>query len=103
MEDLKKWEDLTPEERTELKRVLARSRWRMLFSATKFIGGLFLANILTQTAGHLIMGDVDPKMWFGFCLLSSIVNAIFLSRYFSSQMKINGDMLKAELQALLKQ
>jgi hypothetical protein len=102
MEELKNWNQLTQEQQTLAKKALSRSRTGMFLSVAKFLGLLFLSNLATQFLGHHIMQDVDDSTWVGFCLVSSVLNAIFLSLYFRSLMDRNNARLKTELLAITK-
>jgi uncharacterized membrane protein (DUF485 family) len=102
MEELKKWEELTKEEQVAMTKLLSKARFGLLFAAFKFLLGLFVSNILTLAFGHYLLGDPSETTWFWFCLVTSIVNSIFLSRYFSSQMDKNNDILMSKIKEILK-
>lgn len=102
MNELKNWEDLSEEERSEVTKALSKSRLNFLFSAIKFLLGLFIANTLTLLLGHYFTVDANPTAWLWFCLTTSVTNGIFLSRYFTSQMDKNNDILTSKIKEILK-
>jgi hypothetical protein len=103
MDELKTWNKLSPEQQKAAKKALDRARLGLCFAVIKFLQLLFLANLLTIFLGRQIMQDVDDSTWMGFCFLSSVLNAIFLSRNLNSQLESNNAKLKADLLSITKE
>jgi ABC-type transport system involved in cytochrome bd biosynthesis fused ATPase/permease subunit len=101
-DDLKNWNELTPEQQAKAKKAMSKSRLGMFLAVAKLIGGLFLVNFISQLLGHKIMEDVDDSTWEWFCFVSAFVNCAFMTVYFDRQMKANGLKLKEELQQITK-
>lgn len=102
MEELKSWNQLTPEQQTQAKKAMSKSRVGMFLAVGKFIGGLLLVNLVSQLLGHKIMEDVDDSTWEWFCFASGVINCAFMTVYFDRQMKANGARLEDELQQITK-
>src|ERR1700678_1756150 len=96
------FDNATPEQRKEISKILFKGRTSLLFSALKFMVGLFASNMISIFVGAKILADVDPEIQLGFQFVSMLLNAIFMSLYFNSNVKENSTKVMEKIKEVLK-
>ena len=94
------FDDLTPEQKKELQEVVTKARNRLLWASIKAWLGLFAANFVCLLVGAALFVDSDPGIVVGYQGVCIVVNAIFMSTYFSSAMKINSDTVQKKIKEI---
>lgn len=101
MEELKKWDELSKDQKERLTKVLSKSKIDLLIKTVIFLGTLFLANTLSLFLGHSIMKEVDLFTWQLFCFFSSLVNSIFCIKYYLNQTNQINNKLKEQIKNIV--
>lgn len=99
MEDLDK---STPEQKKELSKALSKARFDLLKASIKFGLGVFAANFITIMIGQVVLVDVNPNFVIGYHTLCIVVNTMFMSHYFTSQMSQINDRLCTSVEEIKK-
>lgn len=101
MEELKTWDNLTDDQKNQIKTALSKSKTNLLIKTAILIGTLFLCNTVTLTIGRMIAKDPDPISWEFFCFFTSLVNSIFCIRHYVKQTNQINDKLKEQIKNII--
>lgn len=101
MENIEKLKNATPDQHKEIARILAKGRRGILLIALKYLSGLFAANMASVFISKYFLNDVDPDMQVGFQIISVILNAIFMGKYFHLHMNKNSATVSKEVETVL--
>lgn len=102
MEDLKNYEDLTPEQKKDLAATLSKARIKVLWGSMKTGLLLFAANLITILIGVLFLVDADPQIVVGYQTVTVIINAVYASLYFNKQVRLASDIVNEKIKEILK-
>ena len=102
MENEIKPEDITPEQREAISKVLSKAKWGILWSMIKFVTLLLSTNSLTILVSIVFLKDIDPDANAVFRTICSFVNIIFSAVYLDGQLKKNSDIVDSRVKEILK-
>ncbi len=102
MEEFKDIDKVTLEQRKDLIAALSAARSRLLWIGVKSGLAIFVTNFVAVLIGVLFLVDANPDFCSGYQLVSVVINAIFVARYFNSQMTISSDILNNKIKEILK-
>jgi hypothetical protein len=95
-------DEITPEQKKEIQKILLKARLGLLGLWAKFSFGLFGANILCIFIGAFLLKDADPEQMAYFETVAFIVNFIFAATFLHRQLKIANDIVRNKLLEVLK-
>ena len=95
------FDNFTPEQKKELQETVTKARNRLLWASMKAGLGLYAANLVCLLVGAALFVDSDPGIVVGYQGVCIVVNAIFMSTYFSRAMKENSDIVSNKIKELL--
>ena len=93
--------DLTEDQKKEIGKAIAKMRWSLLWLGFRFVGLLFLANIVSIVIGILLLKDnLDALQKFQtFCL---VINFIFMIVYLDKGLKAKQKEVSDKIKEILK-
>ena len=96
-------QEITPEQQKQIKKLLFKARVGLLGVTSKFMVGIFAANMITIFIGNKILTDSDPDMLVGYQGLTVFLNLFFMIRYLDRQLKAHYDRLSMKVKEILEQ
>lgn len=94
--------EVTPEQKKEVAKILSKARWNLLFIGAKFGIGLFFSNLIAMIIGIEFLKDADPDLLPYFQFVAMVTNFIFMALYLDRQFKKNSDIVKNQVKEVLK-
>lgn len=95
-------EDLTPEQRKQIEKIVYKARLNLLGIGAKFAFGLFGANLICILTACVFLKDVDPEQIVGFEMVCMVINFLFMTTFIYRQLKANSDMVREKIKEVLK-
>lgn len=95
-------EDLTPDQKKQISKILFNSRLSLVGLSAKFSVGLFLSNLLVFLINFYCLKDTDPEMQQGFVYLSVFLNFIFMIWYLHDRANKLNQKVQEKVKEVLK-